>query len=112
MLFKRFQAKWDTIDKDKFESGAGNEDVALIIQNSKSDMILWAEKSLEEIKDLRDDYRELLELSLIFLGGTPPRGVHFNRPGAMHHARFMSKEIDSLKIWMSRGQFNLTQKEE
>ena len=112
VLFKRFQAKWETIDKDKFQSGADHEDVALIIGNYKSDLILWAEKSMKEMKDLRDDYRELLELSLIFLGGTPPRGVHFNRPGAMHHARWMSKEIYSLKIWMFRGQFKLTYKEE
>jgi hypothetical protein len=25
----------------------------------------------------RDDYKELLELVIIFLGGIPPRGIHF-----------------------------------
>jgi len=33
-------------------------------------------------------------------------------PGAMHHARWQSKVIYSLKIWMFRGQFHLTQTEE
>ena len=35
----------------------------------------------------RDDYRELLKLAVIFLGGTPTRGISFQCPGAMHHAR-------------------------
>jgi len=33
-------------------------------------------------------------------------------PGATHHARWMSKALYSLKIWMFRGQFKLTIKEE
>jgi hypothetical protein len=35
----------------------------------------------------REDYRELLELTIIFLGGTPHRGISFCIPGASHHAR-------------------------
>jgi hypothetical protein len=35
----------------------------------------------------RYDYRELLELAVIFIGGTPTRGISFQCPGAMHHAR-------------------------
>ena len=57
MLFKSLQVKWDTVDKDKFESGDIHEDVALIIKNCNYDIILWAEKSMEEMKDLRDNYR-------------------------------------------------------
>ena len=33
-------------------------------------------------------------------------------PGAMHHARWMSKVMYSLKVWMFRSQFVLTPKEE
>ena len=60
----------------------------------------------------RDDYMELLELAVVFLGATPARGVRFRARGAMHHARWMSKVIYSLKLWMFRGQFTLTKKEE
>lgn len=112
LLFKRFQARWESINQNMFETGADHEEVALVIQDTKAEMTSWAEKALEELHDLRDDYRELLELSLIFLGGTPSRGVHFIRPGPMHHARWMSKAIYSLKVWMFRGQFKLTQREE
>jgi hypothetical protein len=60
----------------------------------------------------RDDYRELLELTVIFLGGIPARGVKFMAPGAIHHARWMAKALYSLKIWLFRGQFKLTAREE
>jgi len=33
-------------------------------------------------------------------------------PGAMHHARWMSKVVYSLKVWMFRQQFKLTTREE
>jgi hypothetical protein len=58
----------------------------------------------------RDDYRELLELGVIFLGGTPTRGIFFRYPGAMHHARCMSKAIYFLKIFIFRKQFKFKKK--
>jgi hypothetical protein len=36
-----------------------------------------------------DDYQELLELTLIFLGVVPPTGIHLIKPGAMHRAPFL-----------------------
>jgi len=41
----------------------------------------------------QDDYCELLELIIIFLCGTPPRGTHFGYPGAIHRARWMARAI-------------------
>lgn len=56
----------------------------------------------------RDDYRELLELTIIFLGNKLPKGeTSFKAPGATHHARWMAKAIYALKIFMFRTQFNL-----
>ena len=43
---------------------------------------------------------------MISLGESPPREVYFRAPGAMHHAKY------SLEIWMFRGQFKLSAKEE
>ena len=39
----------------------------------------------------RDDYRELLELTVIYMGGVPPRGIRIMAPGQMHRARWMAK---------------------
>jgi hypothetical protein len=58
-----------------------------------------------ESGNFRDDYKEFLELSILFLGGDIP-GYFFKQPGAMHHARWMSKVIYSLKMWMFRKQFD------
>jgi hypothetical protein len=60
----------------------------------------------------RDDYKELLELTIIFLGGVPPKGIAFRYPGAFHHARWMSKVLYCYKIWLFRQSFRLTKKEE
>jgi len=67
-------------------------------------------KHLEENQP-RDDYREFLELSLMFLGDVPPRGVRFMTPGPVHHARWMAKALYSLKIYRFRNQFHLTVRE-
>jgi len=58
----------------------------------------------------RDVNREFVEL--IVLAEIPRRGVRFMTPGPMHHARFMSKVIYSLKVWMLRSQFVLTPRED
>jgi len=77
----------------------------------KQGTIDYAHKHLGQSQS-RDDYKEFLELVIIFLGAAPARGVRFMSPGAMHHARWMSKVIYSLKIWMFRAQFKLTPAEQ
>lgn len=64
-------------------------------------------------KDFRDDYFELLELSYLFLGGKLKKKdnrVIFHPPGADYHARWMSKAIYSMKIYLFHKQFKLTKK--
>ncbi|KAK2705764.1 hypothetical protein QYM36_015958 [Artemia franciscana] len=110
-LFKRFQDYWRFIDTDKYETGIAADDVARLVDDIKQSTIDFANKHLEQSQP-RDDCKEFLELVLIFLGAIPPRGVRFMSPGAMHHARWMSKVIYSLKIWMFKAQFRLTLTEE
>jgi len=64
-----------------------------------------------KVQQCREDYREFLELTVIFLGGIPVRGISFRVPGAIHHARWMSKAIYSLKICLFSEQFKLNSKE-
>jgi len=65
-----------------------------------------------DIDQSRDDYRELLELTIIFLEGDPPRGVRIMKPGAMHRARFMSRLIYGMKIFIfHHSGFRLTDRE-
>lgn len=108
-LFKRFAKKWSVMDQSSYQIADKMANFALIAPK-KDDILTFAKQQLLE-KQPRDDYRELLELSVIFLGDTPEGGVSFKCPGPMHHARWMSKVIYSFKVWMFSGQFKLTKKE-
>ena len=59
----------------------------------------------------RDDYKEFLKLALLFLGVVPPRGVRFLAPVAYYYARWMSKALYAIKIWLFKGQVKLPAQE-
>ena len=51
---------------------------------------------------LRDDYKECTELMLVLLGEISDRGVHWCKPGAFHHARWMLSVIYPAKMYLFR----------
>ena len=69
------------------------------LQKLKSDAIEFYMKILSEKNRNdtlpRDDYRQLAETSLTLLGGIPPGGVRWKKPGAVHKARFMGNGLYS-----------------
>ena len=72
----------------------------------------WAEDCTLKETFPREDYRELIELTLIYLGGSlPARNFHLRKPGAVHHARFMSKAIYLLKMELMSERFDFTVEE-
>ena len=97
MEFKRDH--WDTIDKNDEMKILPfldlNERPLTFQQSLKHEVVTELLKILGSQKDQlpRDDYREMLELCLVMLGVTPPRGLHVLRPGATHHARWMAVPI-------------------
>jgi hypothetical protein len=111
LIFKRFQGQWQFIDRDNFKPASTDPSVETLVSSSRADILEFAQMQLET-KQPRDDYREFLELSIIFIGGLPTRGIHFQVPGAMHHARWMAKVIYVIKIWLFRHQFKMTKSEE
>lgn len=106
-LFKRFKEQWSFIDQGTYETAAGMKEIESFQQQS----IAFAESHLQ-LYQPRDDYREFLELVIIFLGGMPARGIHIIAPGALHAARWMARIIYCFKIWMFRSQFKLKLSEE
>jgi len=75
-------------------------ELAGILDPVKEEIICFAGQ-LARKSIVRDDYREFIELAVIMLGSTPQRGIHFMAPVAMHHVRWMSKVIYSLKVWLA-----------
>ena len=96
-IFKKFQESWPKISKQKFIPGIKDEYVRQPIQDT-NEVLEFAMQTLQKVKHPREDYREFVELVIIFLGGTPPRGISFSGPGAFRHARWMAKAIYFLKI--------------
>lgn len=105
-LFKRFRDNWAKINKNVYITDS-NE----VPGDVRSTILQFIEHRLSTQKQQRDDYRELLELTMIFLGGIPNRGVSFRIPGAVSHARWMAKAIYAFKIYLFRDQFQLSHRE-
>lgn len=116
LLFKRFQKQWAanglqmgyTTD---YQTASSDKNTADAVAGVVEDLLQFAEAQLLQIQP-RDDYKELLHLIIIFLGGIPSREMSFKAPAGLHRARWMSKAVYSLKLWMLRSQFKLTKTEE
>ena len=111
--FKRFQSTWKLIDRMKFDSMMANDlesSITSVFSTCKKQVISFCSNKLQSAQP-RDDYRELLELTITVLGGCPPRGFKFIRPGAIHRARWMARVIYAIKIFLFRKQFPLSRSE-
>src|SRR6218665_3374875 len=72
LLFKRFKAFWKNILICNFNPGIENQSVAAAVLDFTADVIDFAFRQLEPTHQ-REDYRELLDLTPMFLGRVPPR---------------------------------------
>ncbi|XP_044578537.1 uncharacterized protein LOC123261109 [Cotesia glomerata] len=98
-IFKRLRDNWEKIDKSAYEIGTEDKDIALILNQRKDDILDFIENQLKNHHP-RNDYKEFLELSCIFLGGIKSHRAEFKAPGAFHHARWLSKALYCLKIYV------------
>jgi hypothetical protein len=110
-IFNRFKNTWQFINRADFQTASSDERVFTAVSHVITDIIAFAEMQTL-LYQPRDDYRELLDLTIIFLGGTPSKGISFRAPAGLHQARWMAKVIYALKIWMFRSQFKLTKRQE
>ncbi|KAG0728208.1 hypothetical protein GWK47_032968 [Chionoecetes opilio] len=74
-----------------------------------ADKIIATCHALLKKKQPRDDYREMVQLTIIVLGGEVEANIR--KPGAYHRARWMAKVIYTLKITLFREEFALTKHE-
>ena len=71
-LFKRFAKKWSVMDQSSYHTADKMANFALIA-TKKDDILTFAKKQLLE-KQPRDDYREFLELFVLFCGDIQKEG--------------------------------------
>ncbi|ESN94365.1 hypothetical protein HELRODRAFT_164196 [Helobdella robusta] len=110
-LFLRFRNEFNSINQADYHTIMDDESLNSKVEQHKEGIVSFCLTQLEQFQP-RCDYRELLELSLILLGETPPRGVRVLQPGALHRARWMARLIYAFKLYMYRHQFLLTRVEE
>lgn len=111
VMFDRFALKWKDIDTNNFMSGITDEKVRSAINNNEIQLLkMFCIDKLNYQHD-RSDYKELLELALVFIGEEVPNFKKFRLPGASSHARFMAKAIYAYKIFIFRDQYQLTANE-
>ena len=70
LLCKRFQDRWEWIDKQKFEDGMIDDVVRALVLPVKDKITNFISNALQDSQP-RDDYCEGLELASIFLGNLP-----------------------------------------
>lgn len=87
-LFKKLKECWETLDKTDLQLPT----IPPAYNTEKDELLLYIDSKLENSHQLpRCDYKELLELAKLFLGGEISRkkgySYQLSRPGADHHAR-------------------------
>lgn len=65
----------------------------------REDLIEFYSNAIKEYSP-REDYKDLLQLRLVFLGGSQEEEFSFRSPGEMLQPRWMAKAISSLKIFV------------
>lgn len=107
-LFKKFRENWKNIDPEKIQSCT---EKLSYFNVSEIDKLLEFYRTELTKEIARDDYRELIELSIIFLGGDSEKKFKIRPPGAMHQARWMARALYSLKIALLSSQFRISNKD-
>jgi len=85
-IFKLFHLSWNNLNKQNFKSGIAEKDIKKIIKSEMKKLLDILKNNLNNAQP-RNDYKELLELALIFLGEKPKNPTFFHASGAIHHAR-------------------------
>ncbi|XP_050339954.1 uncharacterized protein LOC126766137 [Bactrocera neohumeralis] len=75
--FSRFKNNWDNLNKSNFKVGMDDSTVNEVLSNSKQTLVTLIEENLRVCQP-RDDYKELLELSLIFWEKSQNRTLRLN----------------------------------
>ena len=102
LIFKRFKDCWVLVDQEKFQVASTDPSVGTMVAPQRQVILECARLHLQR-KQPSDYNRGFLDLSIIFLGEAPKRGIKFRDPGAMHRARWMAKVICAIKIWLFRS---------
>ncbi len=101
-LFVKFRKGWAAVDTKNYKPVEDRRLKSQLGKKLVQENMIFFETILEENSFLRDDYKEFAQLCHLALGGVPNQNFQFKTCGACHHARWMSKCIYGLKIYLFR----------
>ena len=111
-IFRKFQSLWGSQNKTSYTTMLDEESpVQGFLEEQRLKMVNYIQNILKDKSHPREDYKELLQLSLLYLGGWSQNDFSFRIPGALHQARWMAKAIYALKIVLFTKQLNIPQRE-
>ena len=110
-LYRRLKAEWHSlaIDYDNLVLFDYNGVPEWMAEEAKA-VLKWGVEHLDKGTWPREDYREFLMLVVVSLGGKIS-SFRFRLPGPDHHARWMSKGIYVIKIYLLSNVFKLSEVE-
>ncbi|KAG0722564.1 hypothetical protein GWK47_044271 [Chionoecetes opilio] len=107
-LFKRLQNRWPIVDQSRPQpltpTALSSDEEA-----HRLEMLGHLQRLLHCGNHPREDYKEIILLSVAYLGGGVP--TSFRAPGAYHMARWMAKAIYAVKIMLFHDQLEMSRRE-
>lgn len=90
-IFKKFKDNWKNMDSNNIELCLDfvKEHVA---ETNITSLLMFYKAELDKAF-VRDDYRELVDLCVVFLGGDSEKKIKIKPLGAMHQGRWMARAI-------------------
>src|SRR6218665_995359 len=107
-MFRSFQQTWSNIDQATYKV-ASDDMFDSRTSALREQMVQFCKATLEGLHQ-RVDYKEFLQLSLIFLDSEKAR-VSFRAPEAFQHACWMTKVIYSINIYVTSAILSNCQRE-
>ena len=97
-ILREFQSLWATLDKKSYTIMLDKETPIKGLKGQCVTIINYFQNALKGGSHPREDYKELLQLSLFYLGGWAENDFSFKIPGALHQVVWMAKAIYPLKL--------------
>ena len=108
--YKKFKDDWSSLELDtskmKLFDWIKHAEQSFLIERGKQSL-QWAECHLQKRTYPRDDYKELNELIVVYLGGAVLGGFKPKRKGAIHEARFMADAIYLLSMELFSNEYTM-----
>ena len=116
-MFKKLRDNWgelkDNIDYEDISGFDHDQFSKTVVEQEAKITLEFCKRCLVNGSFPREDYKELVQLTAVWLGGVSAvEGFRFQWPGAFHSARFMAKDLYLLKMDLLSSQLSFLTKEE